>query len=440
MRSRPPRPHRRRRSRPTRQAALARAALALTGLALTGLTGLGSLPSIPLAGASSAAASPTLRVVPRDGAATLRWSDPSPAVIGYVVERSSDGVHFVTVAHPTTNAPLTLGGLVNGHAYEFLVIGVERAAANTIAETPASAIVTVTPLGPPAAPLDVAAAPGPEEAVVSFRAPRDDGGDLVLLYRVRGTAARGCALRATAANLGAAPSGPTLSCVVRRLTDGHHYRFRVVAVTRAGISRPSAWSPVVTPGRYPSAPAGVVAVPLDQSVAVSWRASSAAGVPVRRYVVSATPGDETCVARTTACTITGLTDQLTYQVTVRAFDAIGPSPPSTPVSAIPAPVSSGPLGPFATGSAALTPTIAAAIATLAQNLATTHDTYVRLTGYANDAASTAAASTLGDERASAVADALRTALGATSPITVVVLPGGRTTTSADGQDVIAAAS
>ncbi|MGC8510288.1 MAG: fibronectin type III domain-containing protein [Acidimicrobiales bacterium] len=415
-------------------------ARAVGALALAGLGALGIPTSGSPLDAGAAPVRPTLRVVARDGAATLRWSDPSPAVIGYVVERSSDGVHFVTVAHPTTNAPLTLSGLVNGHAYEFLVIGVERAAGATIAETAPSPLVTAIPVGPPFAPLDVTATPGPGEAVVTFRAPRDNGGDLVLLYRVSGPATRGCTLRATAANLGAAPSGPRLSCVVHPLRDGHHYRFRVVAVTRAGISHPSAWSSVVTPGRYPSTPTGVLAVPLDQSVAVSWRASSGASSPVRRYVATATPGSETCVTRTITCTITGLTNQLIYQVTVRAFNALGASPASTPASATPAPVSSEPLGPFATGSAALTPAITTAIATLAQDLVAARDTYVRLTGYANDAATTGAASTLGDQRASAVALALRGALGAASPITITVLPGGRTTTTAYGQDVVVAAS
>jgi outer membrane protein OmpA-like peptidoglycan-associated protein len=101
-------------------------------------------------------------------------------------------------------------------------------------------------------------------------------------------------------------------------------------------------------------------------------------------------------------------------------------------------VSSEPLGPFATGSAALTPAITTAIATLAQDLVAARDTYVRLTGYANDA--TGAAAPLADQRASAVASALRDALGAASPITVAVLPGGRTTTTTYGQDVVVAAS
>ena len=391
----------------------------------------------PAAGA--APSGPTLTATSSRAAVTLRWSATS-GVIGYVVERSSNGVHFVTVAHPSTNAPLTLRGLADGRTYEFVVTGVLRGAGNTISETAASNIVTVTPVGPPTPPVHVTATPAPGAAVVAFRAPRDDGGDLVVAYRVSGPATHGCVLRATPANLGAAPSGPTLTCTVRPLADGHHYRFRVVAVTRAGASRPSAWSPVVTPGRHPSTPGDVVVVPLNQSIAVSWRASSGGGSPVRRYVATATPGEETCTTSTTTCTITGLTNQLVYRVRVVASSARGTSPPSTPATATPAPVISGPLGPFAAGSAALTPAITAAVAALVSTITLAHDTEVRLTGYANDASGVTSARTLGDERAHAVATALRAALGPSSTVTVVVLPGGRTTTAAYGQDVVAAAS
>ncbi len=70
----------------------------------------------------------------------------------------------------------------------------------------------------------------------------------------------------------------------------------------------------------PSPPASVTAVPGNRSAVVSWAAPAIPGGSAG-YTAFASPGWELCITATTRCTITGLTNQVTYRVTVIAHTA-----------------------------------------------------------------------------------------------------------------------
>ncbi len=98
------------------------------------------------------------------------------------------------------------------------------------------------------------------------------------------------------------------------------------------------WGSPITP----SVPTGVVAAAGDGTAAVTWTPGWDGGSAITGFTATATDGTNTftCTAAgasATGCSITGLTNGLTYTVTVTATNAVGTSPTSTSVSTIPYP-------------------------------------------------------------------------------------------------------
>lgn len=80
----------------------------------------------------------------------------------------------------------------------------------------------------------------------------------------------------------------------------------------------------------PSAPLGVTASPRIRAAVVQWSApATTGGARITRYTVTATPGGRSCSttgART--CTVTRLTNRVTYRFSVRAATSAGTGPSS----------------------------------------------------------------------------------------------------------------
>ena len=112
-----------------------------------------------------------------------------------------------------------------------------------------------------------------------------------------------------------------------------------ITITSTATPRP----PIV---EAPGLVSGVSAVAGEGQATVSWSAPWYPGSdPVSRYVVTATPGGQTCTvavpyttpptAPATSCTVTGLANGVAYTFTVRAGSVAGlglPSGPSAPVT------------------------------------------------------------------------------------------------------------
>lgn len=97
----------------------------------------------------------------------------------------------------------------------------------------------------------------------------------------------------------------------------------------------------------PGAPTGVSATPADASALVQWSApANNGGSAVTEYVATASPGGASCATASLTCTITGLTNGVSYTVTVKATNIAGTGPASSP------PVS---VTPTATGGGDTTP-------------------------------------------------------------------------------------
>jgi hypothetical protein len=89
-------------------------------------------------------------------------------------------------------------------------------------------------------------------------------------------------------------------------------------------------------GAPPPAPTAVTAMPGNRSAIVSWTAPTLPSGSVTGYTATASPGDQSCTTTSvTTCTITGLTNGVTYTVTVIAHTTAGDSGPSAPAAVTP---------------------------------------------------------------------------------------------------------
>ena len=124
------------------------------------------------------------------GAVRLSWSVPTSnggsPITDYLIERSTDGSTWTTVADGTSTATShTVTGLSNGTAYQFRV-----SACNAVGTGPATAPVSATPRRVPSAPLSLVAAVAPVVGVgsgevrLSWSAPASNGGSAITDYLI----------------------------------------------------------------------------------------------------------------------------------------------------------------------------------------------------------------------------------------------------------------
>jgi hypothetical protein len=86
----------------------------------------------------------------------------------------------------------------------------------------------------------------------------------------------------------------------------------------------------------PGAPVLSTATGQAAAVALGWLPpGSNGGSPITSYTATATPGGATCTTATLGCTVTGLTNGVSYSFTVRATNAAGAGPASNALSATP---------------------------------------------------------------------------------------------------------
>jgi hypothetical protein len=281
-------------------------------------------------------APPDVVATPASEMATVTWDAASTngsAVTGYKVTATdtttiaNGGQTCTWTAGPFT---CTLTGLTNGDDYTFGV-----AATNAVGSGPPGLSLPVTPATVPDAPQDVVGTSGNASVVLTWSAPASTGGLPITTYTATATDTS----NPGSGHPSCTSSGP-LTCTVTGLTNGDAYTFTVTATSGAGTSAPSTASPPVTPATVPGAPTGVTATSGPASANVTWTAGATGGSPITGYVVTAadatTPanGHQTCSTSTLACPFTGLTDGDSYTFTVKASNAVGTGPASSPSNAV----------------------------------------------------------------------------------------------------------
>jgi hypothetical protein len=168
----------------------------------------------------------------------------------------------------------------------------------------------------PGAPTGVTAKADGRTAIVSWTAPKEDGGGAILGYNVISKPG-GYTCTADA----------TTSCRFPSLPLNRKYTFTVTARNIAGSSPASEASAELTTNSFK--PSGVSDVSLRagfSSIRASWRRSAdTGGVKIDRYIATAVPGGKRCETTGRSCVIEGLTPGKAYGVRVVAVNAVGQS-------------------------------------------------------------------------------------------------------------------
>ena len=218
-----------------------------------------------------------------------------------------------------TASPITIHLLAPGTAYTFTVT-----ATNAVGIGPASSPSnSVIPFALPGAPTGVKATAGDAQATVAFTAPASNGGRAITKYTV------------TSSPGGISATGEASPITVKGLTNGTTYTFAVTAINEVGTSLASDPSNSVIPG-LPGAPTGVSAYALDKfAVEVSFSAPAIdGGSAITGYTATSNPGGITASDTASPVVVPGLTGGTAYTFTVKATNAVGTGPASSPSNSV----------------------------------------------------------------------------------------------------------
>ena len=252
-----------------------------------------------------------------DGQATVSFSPPagtaSVPITSYTVTSNPGNISKSGAA-----SPIIVTGLTNGTTYTFTVT-----ANNTEGSGPPSAPSnSVIPRTTPGVPTNVQAAAGDKKAWVTFTPPAS-GGSPIIKYTV------------TSSTGGIVTTGTASPITVTGLTNGTAYTFTVTASNAVGTGSVSSPSNSITPGTIPGAPTGVQATAGNAQATVTFSPPASDGWnPITSYSVTSTPGGIIKTGTGSPITVTGLTNGTAYTFKVKAFNAIGTGPDSSPSNSV----------------------------------------------------------------------------------------------------------
>ena len=219
----------------------------------------------------------------------------------------------------------TLQNLLNGASYTITVT-----ASNDAGTSPASGTASATPAAAPSAPATVTVDRGDGRVDLTWQPPTSDGGRPVLSYTVTWTAPDGTTDSADTTQT---------SHTFEGLGNGTTYTFIVTADNEVATS-PASEPASGTPAHIPGAPVAVRTTRDDSRIHVAWDPpASDGGVRVTGYTLLwVAPDGTTGTADTTGTshTIEGVTNGVTYGITVTATNEVGTSVTADPVRATPA--------------------------------------------------------------------------------------------------------
>ena len=282
-----------------------------------------STSATPVAPATVPGTVVNLSATPGDGQVELGWDVPAndggSAITGYEYQYSPSGSGWQAVS----DVHATVSGLNNGTEYTF-----EVRAVNSVGQGPASA-ASATPATVPGTVVNLSAAAGDGQVVLSWAVPSSDGGSAITGYEYQYS-----------------PSGSgwtsvsDVNATVSGLNNGTEYTFEVRAVNSAGEGAASSTSATpVAPATVPGVVENLSAEAGDGQVVLSWAVpSSDGGSAITGYEYQYSPSGSgwTSVSDVNA-TVSGLNNGTEYTFEVRAVNGVGQGPAST-ASATPATV------------------------------------------------------------------------------------------------------
>ena len=283
----------------------------------------------------SAPSAPTLQT--GNGQLTASWNEPSAngaSITHYDLQHRISGSW--TLVENISGTSRTISGLTNGTAYQVRV-----RAANSAGDGAWSSTATATPGAVPNAPSAPSLTSSSGQITASWSAPGNNGA-AITHYDLRHRAGSGSWTRID--NI----SGT--SRTITGLTNGTSYDVQVRAANSRGDG-PWSSTASATPGAVPGKPSAPSLIPSNAQIMVSWSAPSSTGGAITHYDLQyRRSGSWTRIDGITSRsrTITGLTNGSSYEVRVRAANAVGDGAWSNTTSATPTNRSYSATGSYAT--------------------------------------------------------------------------------------------
>ena len=262
----------------------------------------------------------------------LSWDAPDVRTAGYKVryKKTNDNAWGEWVNN-SNDKIATIDGLENATSYDFAVRAYNYIGGGAISELTASPVATA-----PLAPINLSAARGDGEVTLTWTDTRND--EIITYYHISSDG--GTSYGDIGTNVSDSGS-TTVSYIVRGLTNGTVYTFKVKAQNSAGTGPPS--DPGVTETPLFAAPRGLQASPGDGQVTLSWDDpvySVYNTNTITGYELSTDGGTSYnsitgSGADTTEHTVTELTGGTTQTFTVRAVNGVAATVRETPLFAPP---------------------------------------------------------------------------------------------------------
>ncbi|MEI7765218.1 MAG: fibronectin type III domain-containing protein [bacterium] len=305
-----------------------------------------TLYNVTLSATLTAPGTPTsILTSPSNGQESLSWTAPADnggsAITDYLIEYklSTEPTIWTTFNDGvSTGTTATVTGLTNGSVYNFRVSTI-----NAIGTGVASSTANGTPNSSvPSAPISLSSSSGlNSSSLLSWTIPLSNGGSAITDYLVEYKLSTEPTVWTTF-NDGVS-TGTTAT--VTGLTNGSVYNFRVSAINAVGTSVASNTTTATPSLSVPSAPLSLAASSRENIKSVlTWSIpSSNGGGTISDYLIEYKLSTEPTIWTTfndgvstgTTTTVTGLTNDLTYNFRVSATNEAGTGLVSTTASATP---------------------------------------------------------------------------------------------------------